>query len=204
MSEEEARDWIDRHFGCEKRRTIEQFVQLLIAETEKQNLVAPSTLDTIWNRHIADSAQLIHLAERQGGVWLDIGTGGGFPGIVVAVLADFEVILTEPRRRRAMFLEACVEHLGLGSNCRVIADKVENMQTTVDIISARAVARIEKLLRDAVHCATIDTRWLLPRGAIKPDEVATIQQRWRGMFHVEQSITADRSFIVRATEVKRK
>ena len=201
MTEDDARSWVKQHFGDQKYRQVERFVGMVIEASRDQNLVAPSSLDTVWSRHVVDSAQLVGLAGLGEGVWLDIGTGGGFPGIVVAILANFNMVLTEPRRKRASFLESCVSDLGMNTRCQVVASKVETVQIPAAIISARAVASIEKLLQNAIHCATTTTRWLLPRGQIRGSEMAAVGRNWRGVFHVEQSITAGNSSILTATGV---
>jgi 16S rRNA (guanine527-N7)-methyltransferase len=79
------------------------FVDLLRVAATQQNLVAPSTLETIWERHILDSAQLLRWT-TPGGSWADIGSGAGLPGLVIAILSSNPVTLIEPRRLRAEFL----------------------------------------------------------------------------------------------------
>jgi 16S rRNA (guanine527-N7)-methyltransferase len=102
MTEEEARQWIRERFGDVGTTRMEALAGLVAAEAVNQNLVAPSTLASIWSRHIVDSAQLIGLANEVQGDWLDIGSGAGFPGLVVAALTNRAVFLVEPRRRRAL------------------------------------------------------------------------------------------------------
>ena len=147
---------------------------------------------------MVDSLQLVALAGAESSAkrWLDIGTGGGFPGMVVALVREGPVDLVEPRRRRADFLQLCVARLGLGGQVRVHASKVENATADAAIISARAVASLQNLLRGAAHCATKETRWLLPRGRLDEEELAALKQHWRFMFHVEQSATNPESSIV--------
>src|SRR5258708_20409510 len=82
---------------------IEAYVALLRAEREHQNLVSASTLDNLWERHILDSAQLVRFEPRSGASWIDIGSGAGLPGIVIACLVDGPVTLAPPRRHPACF-----------------------------------------------------------------------------------------------------
>ncbi|RZM32652.1 MAG: 16S rRNA (guanine(527)-N(7))-methyltransferase RsmG, partial [Sphingomonas sp.] len=126
----------------------------------------------------------------------DIGTGGGFPGLAVALVTPGRMVLVEPRRRRADFLSLCIARLGIGDRVTVEARKIESVKGTAQIISARAVASLQNLLRAASHCATTDTRWLLPRGRLDQDELAALREQWRFMFHVEQSVTSPESSIV--------
>jgi 16S rRNA (guanine527-N7)-methyltransferase len=100
---------------------LEGFAALLKDESKRQNLVSATTLSTLWERHILDSAQLVRFAEP-GASWADIGSGAGLPGIVLACLVEGPVTLIEPRRLRAEFLHRVVESLHL--NARVVSAKV--------------------------------------------------------------------------------
>ncbi len=168
----------------------------MVVENDQQNLISPSTIGTIWSRHAVDSAQLIPLADRADGQWIDIGTGGGFPGMIVAIAWPGRVALVEPARSGAEFLQECVDGLGMGDRVTVHAAKIEAVPLQADIISARAVATVENLLRAAVHCGKQETRWLLPRGRLDEREIKTLKRQWRFVFHVEHSITSAESSIV--------
>lgn len=181
-----------------------EFARLLIDESARQNLIAPSTLESIWSRHIVDSAQLIGLAAGNEGDWLDIGSGAGFPGLVVAALTERRTVLVEPRKRRVEFLQAAAETLGIASRVSVIAGKVESVSEPVAVISARAVAQLNALLASAVQCSRRKTLWILPKGRTAREEVAVAEQTWHGVFHVEQSITDPESLIVLAKGVSRR
>jgi 16S rRNA (guanine527-N7)-methyltransferase len=78
---------------------LEAYVERLKAESARQNLVSASTLERLWERHILDSAQLVRFEPRPRASWLDVGSGAGLPGIVIACLVDGPVTLVEPRRR---------------------------------------------------------------------------------------------------------
>lgn len=204
MTEEEARDWIAQQFGPTAQHQMERLVALVEAEAAQQNLVARSTLETIWARHIVDSAQLIGFAEGQAGTWLDVGSGAGFPGLVVAALTDRPVLLVEPRKRRVAFLQEAARSLGLEGRVSVIASKVETICERAAVISARAVAPLIDLFGAASHCAAPDTLWLLPKGQSAREEVAIARHAWHGAFHVEQSLTNTESLIVVARGVARR
>lgn len=196
MTEDQAREWVVDRYGEPAAERIDHFLNLVIVENDQQNLVAPSTIPTIWARHALDSAQLIPLADRADGQWIDIGTGGGFPGMVVALAWPGRMALVEPRKRRADFLRDCAERLGVADRVTVHAAKIEAVDVKADIISARAVATVENLLRAAAHCGKQDTRWLLPRGRLDEREIKTLKRQWRLVFHVEHSITSAESSIV--------
>lgn len=201
MTESDAQAWISERFGADAANRMGGFLRLVVAENDRQNLIAPSTIAQIWARHAADSAQLVPLGRD--GLWIDIGTGGGFPGIVVALLRAAPVLLVEPRRKRADFLQHCVETLNL-RHVHVAGAKIESIEDAADIISARAVASVENLLRIAAGCAKKSTRWLLPRGRSVEADLAALKQSWRGLFHVEQSLTDPESSILVLDEVSRR
>lgn len=203
MTEEEARDWIDARFGLPGVAAMETLAGLVRDESARQNLVAASTLDSIWSRHIVDSAQLLALADVHGR-WLDIGSGAGFPGLVVAALGQREVCLVEPRRKRAEFLKLASAAMACGSRVTVIDRKVERTVIPSAIISARAVAPLATVFAAALQCSSGTTLWLLPKGVGAREEIARAQQSWHGSFHVERSVTDAESLIVLARKVSRR
>lgn len=203
MSEEEARDWLRSRYGDAGVEQLGRFVALVRAEAEQQNLISPSTKDRVWARHVADSAQLLTLANDTPGTWLDIGTGAGFPGMVVAVLRHEPICLVEPRARRARFLAEVAASLAL-DHVSVIQRKVKQVIIPAVVISARAVSGLADLFGSAVQCSRPDTLWLLPKGQSAEAEVHGARMAWRGVFHVEQSITDSRSSIVVARHVQRR
>ena len=202
MIETEAREWIETHFGVSRGTTIADLVAMVVAESTNQNLVAASTLPAIWSRHIIDSAQLLRLAPDRAGLWVDIGTGAGFPGMVIAALRDEPILLVEPRKRRAEFLAHAAGRLGL-RNVTVAACKIERAAPVrASIISARAVASLDKLFDFAAAIADAETLWLLPKGQSATNELAQARQAWQGVFHVEQSLTDPDAAIIVATGVR--
>ncbi len=191
MTEEQARQWVADRFGQAACERVAEFGKRVVAENGSQNLISGSTIGSIWLRHILDSAQLLPLAPAGWSRWLDIGTGGGFPGMVVALLApDRAVTMVEPRRKRAAFLQSCIDALGLPC-ASVLQAKVEAIKLQADVISARAVTSLDALLATARHCAHAHTRWLLPRGNSEISPSANLP-----MFHVEHSLTNPGSVIV--------
>jgi hypothetical protein len=128
VTEEEARAWLQSTFDVSRETwgRLERFVELLLAESRNQNLIAESTQSQVWARHIVDSAQLLPLAGRAdgegNGLWVDLGAGAGLPGIVVAILSERPLQMIEMRRKRVEFLEAVIAELGLG-NAQVVCGK---------------------------------------------------------------------------------
>jgi len=179
---------------------LEAYVALLRDESSRQNLVSASSLESIWERHILDSAQLARYEPRPQSSWLDIGSGAGLPGIVVACIVDGPVTLIEPRRLRAEFLHKVAESLHL--EARVVATKAERVEGKFDVITARAVASLTQLLKISAHLSTRKTVWALPKGRSAEGELAEAKRTWQGDFRVEPSVTDATSFIVVGTEVR--
>jgi 16S rRNA (guanine527-N7)-methyltransferase len=190
----------DRPVSRETFERLESYVELLRAENQRQNLVSRSTLEAVWERHIVDSAQLVRYEPGPGAAWIDIGSGAGLPGIVIACLVDGHVTLVEPRRLRAEFLHKAVESLGLRATVRCA--KVERVEGSFAVITARAVAPLARLLEISAHLSTRNTVWALPKGRSAMSELAEAQRSWQGEFRVEPSVTGDDSHIVVATKVR--
>lgn len=203
MTEEEARDWVRSRFGVSRETALARFADLLIAEAGNQNLIAASTIETIWARHIVDSAQLVPLScNAPEGPWVDIGSGAGLPGIVTAIVTDRPTVLIEPRARRVAFLKDAVSALGIDQHVSVELAKIEGYRgPRAAIISARAVMELGKLFASAAHISGRETHWLLPKGRNTQSEVEAARRAWQGSFHVERSITQPESLIVVAREV---
>lgn len=181
---------------------LEAYVALIREESGRQNLVSTSTLDQVWQRHILDSAQLSRFEPYPGASWIDIGSGAGLPGIVIACLVNGPVTLIEPRRLRAEFLHKVAESLRL--DVSVVCGKAERAEGSFDVVTARAVAPLEKLLRISQHLSTGKTVWALPKGRSAQKELAEARRSWQGSFHVEQSVVDRESWIVVATGVRAK
>lgn len=181
---------------------IEAYVTLLKLESARQNLVSASTLDQLWERHILDSAQLVRFEPRPSASWLDIGSGAGLPGIVIACLVNGPVTLAEPRRLRVEFLHKAVESLNL--NASVVRSKAERLEGRYEVITARAVASLSSLIEISQHLSTRNTVWAFPKGTNAERELAEAQRAWQGSFHLERSVTGEDSWIVVGTGVRAK
>lgn len=205
MTEAEARAWAERlpDVPRETPVRIEQFLLLLMEESARQNLVSPGDMALLWSRHVADSLQLLLLARR--GSWIDIGTGAGFPGMIIGLAQpDRPVVLVEQRAKRAAFLKDAAETLG-AANIEVHQQRVEQVRAgPFAIISARAFAPLSRLLPLALHLSDSGTRWLLPKGRIAAMELAEARASWHGSFRLERSVTDPDSAIIVAERVGRK
>ncbi|WP_062783222.1 16S rRNA (guanine(527)-N(7))-methyltransferase RsmG [Novosphingobium capsulatum] len=193
-SEAQAQDWLHQTLGTDDATMarLDRLVELLVAENERQNLIARGTIPMVWQRHIVDSAQLLTVPRETlpDGAWLDLGTGAGFPGLVIATLQPQRpVTLVDSRRLRTDWLARATAELGL-SHVNVVLSRVEDLpDQTYAVLSARAFAPLDKLLTISSRFSTPETLWLLPKGAKAGQEVAILPETWRHVFHVEQSLT---------------
>jgi 16S rRNA (guanine527-N7)-methyltransferase len=201
-SELAAKDWLRAFPECDDVAfaRLDQLVTSLAAENERQNLVSATSLASVWQRHIADSAQLLsHVPRETCSPWLDLGTGAGFPGLVIAALRpEARVVMVESRPLRAAWLEQMRIALGL-NHAEVVPQRLELVESSpFRAISARAFAPLERLLRLSARFSTADTLWLLPKGRSSQQELHVLQG-WDLMFHVEQSLTDSEAGIVVGT-----
>lgn len=206
MTEDEARRWIAAHVPRETEAQLARFTELLLAEMPRQNLIAASTTDQLWARHIVDSAQLLALAPDSARRWIDLGAGAGFPGIVVALArSDIEMTLVESRRKRIDFLRHVVEQLGVGARVTVAGRRLEMLESAEqDVISARAFAPLDRLLPLAHRFSHAGTCWLLPKGRSAASELEAVTASWQGRFRIVPSLTDPEAAIITATQVQPK
>jgi 16S rRNA (guanine527-N7)-methyltransferase len=206
-TENEARAYVaGLTTDAEGMARLETFAALVLEENQRQNLIAKATEPHLWQRHIADSAQLLENVSRETlgpnaqGPWLDLGSGPGFPGVVIAALRpQMPVVLVESRARRVEFLEHVVATLGL-AKCRVEGQRLERVTPfAARAISARAFAPLPKLLALSAPFSTRDTAYVLPKGRSAAQELQTVKPSIRAMFHVKHSLTdPEAGIIVRA------
>ncbi len=206
MTEEEAQAWLREECGV-SRETFEKldaFRALVIEERVRQNLISAATVPHIWARHFVDSAQLLSHTEAGDGAWLDLGTGAGFPGMIIAILREAPVIFVESRRKRIDFLSESVERLGL-TNVQIEGRRLELVETVpVSVITARAFAPLPRLFELAHRFSTEKTVWVLPKGRSAAEELESARASWQGTFHVKQSITDAEAAIIVASDVRRR
>ena len=206
-NESAARTWFKAlpEWNDEVLDRLEDLAVLLTAENDVQNLVSDASLAELWVRHYADSAQLLNFVPRETcRSWLDLGTGAGFPGLVIAVLRpECQVHMVESRGRRIEWLQRAADSLRL-SNAHVCGTKVKALETRkFDAISARAFAPLPKLLDLSARFSTDKTVWLLPKGRSARQELEELQG-WNHAFHVEQSITDAEAGVIVGTLQGRK
>lgn len=164
------------------RLDLDRFVALLTEWQRAHNLVAPSTLDQVWTRHIADSLQLLEHAPKDWRKWVDLGSGAGFPGLVIAIASKTQperhLTLVESNRKKAAFLRAAIRETGV--NTTVAAERIEShaqrFGRRADVVSARALAPLSELLKLAEPYCHEGTLMLLLKGKEHVQEIEAASQ----------------------------
>ena len=177
---------------------LEALVALLEKWQRTINLVAPATLNETWTRHVADSLQLVSLAP-DARTWVDLGSGAGFPGLVVAAsLPEAEVHLVESDQRKAAFLREGARAMGV--KVKVHADRAEKVlgawSGPVDVVSARALAPLEKLLFLAEPLLKAGTAGLFLKGRDAAEELTQASAKWNITARMVPSVTESRSSVI--------
>ncbi|WP_377510011.1 16S rRNA (guanine(527)-N(7))-methyltransferase RsmG [Octadecabacter sp. R77987] len=192
------------------RETFEKLraFELLVKKwTKGINLVSKATVEDIWKRHILNSAQIFNAAPKKWQRWADLGSGGGFPGIVIATLAqemnaDAEVLLVESDQRKAAFLRTAARELDL--SCHVICDRIEGIQPLdAEIVSARALAGLPQLLGLTSRHLAQGGCAIFPKGARAADEIAAARKDWHFALTEIQSITDQHASILKIEGITR-
>lgn len=190
------------------RETLEKFdaYAALLAEWQtRMNLVGPSTLGTIWQRHFTDSAQILVLAGNSRS-WLDIGAGAGFPGLVIALLdSEARLTLVESIAKKCRFLDEVVRTLELQDRVAIENRRIEALpRAKFDVITARALAALDQLFDWGLPYAGSGTRWVLPKGARVDTELSIASERFAFDYTLVPSRTDASARIVVASGVKRR
>lgn len=185
----------------ETAERLDRFVALLIAWQQHTNLIARSTMPTLWTRHVADSLQLVGLAPGAR-IWADLGSGGGFPGLVIAcALADTEgarVHLVESIGKKATFLREAVRVTGAPAIVHAIRieDFVDNSPESIDVVTARALAPLPELLDMAYPLLKNGALGLFPKGQDVAVELTEAAKCWKIQSTLVQSLTNSKGQIV--------
>lgn len=157
------------------------------------NLVSKASVPTLWERHIVDSAQLFPLCPPNAEHWADFGSGGGFPGLVIAILAkeskpNLRVTLVESDVRKATFLREVARTLSL--NVHVVSERIESLKPLdADVVSARALAPLSDLLAAAHQHLRASGTALFPKGARHQEEIAEARQHWAFAVECHRSVS---------------
>ncbi len=187
--------------------SLEKFVDLVRRWNATINLISKSTVQDIWHRHVIDSAQLFKLCPSSAKLWVDLGSGGGFPGVVVAILAkeqkpDLKVALVESDLRKATFLREACRTLGL--NAHVHSVRIESLPALrADVLSARALAPLPTLLSYAVQNLNTAGVALFPKGTQHEAELSTARKTFSFDVKLLTSLSDSNAAILEVRNIER-
>jgi 16S rRNA (guanine527-N7)-methyltransferase len=193
----------------ETEMRLDRFVDLLLTWQAKTNLVAPSTLPTLWTRHVADSLQLLPLAPGAR-IWIDLGSGGGFPGMILAcALADRPgalVHLVERNAKKAAFLREALRVTGAAGTVHLAAieDTVDRVPGPIDCVTARAVAPLHQLIGFVEPWVKTGAKALFLKGQDVEAELTEATKYWNIRPHLHSSRTGGQGWIVELDQIERR
>jgi len=196
--------WYEGNVSRETLDKLSEYEQLLRKWTSKINLISKGTVDDIEARHIWDSAQIYGGDDQD---WLDIGSGGGLPAVVVAILAQGDhrsvnMTMVESDQRKAMFLRTCARHLEVPF--AVSAQRIESIEPhSAATVSARALSRLDTLLGLAARHLASDGACIFMKGEAWQDEIAEAKRNWRFSCDATPSKTNPRAAILRIKDIER-
>ncbi len=203
----DARERFQARFDVprETMQRFDDYAALLVEWQARMNLVGPSTLAHVWDRHFTDSAQLLALAGA-GRSWLDVGAGGGFPGLVIGTLdSTAQLTLVESIAKKCRFLAEVAEKLALTGHVCIANRRVETLpRQKFDIITARALAPLAQIFAWCLPYAGSGTRWILPKGARVADELENAARGFAFTHQLVPSLTDPDARIVVASGVQRR
>lgn len=185
---------------------LDRYAAMLGEWQSRLNLVGPATLPERWTRHFLDSAQLLDYAPQGPLNWIDIGSGAGFPGLVIAMLRpDVQITLVESRAKKCAFLQAVADNCGIADRVSIRAERIEALpQKQFDVISARALASLPQLFDWGLRFAESGTIWLLPKGASVESEIHAAKEKFIFSADLQPSLTDASARIVVARDVQRR
>lgn len=189
----------------EKKRLLEKYVFLIKKNQENVSLIGKSTISDIWLRHIIDSLQIIKYLpkEEKNKYLIDVGTGAGLPGIVLAIMGRSDVLLCEKSPKKTNFLKVVLKECSLNAkiyNCR-IEDIIMN---NIAIIVSRAYASIKKLILTNIHLISKETILVIHKGKKHMKEIADAKKEFAFNFKKFDSITSNEGVILKIENIIRK
>jgi 16S rRNA (guanine527-N7)-methyltransferase len=200
----EVPDWLD--VSRETFDKLSALCALVVRWTPAINLVSKSTATQIWDRHLLDSAQIFSLLPPEAKHWADLGSGGGFPGLVVSVLAaesapDLRVTLVESDRRKSVFLSEAARTLGL--KVHILTQRIDQIPAlSADVISARALAALTTLCGFAERHLAPEGTAIFLKGANHVEEIAEAKKLWTFDAQIHQSKTDATAVVVEMKAIR--
>lgn len=188
------------------RETWEKFslyVELLKKWQRKINLISPNTVNNIWIRHVLDSAQLQHFIPHNDKKIVDIGSGAGFPALVLSMMGYNNIVMIESDHRKCSFLRAVLRQCDLSS--KVICSRIEDVNIQdVDIVTARALSSLDKLLEYSFPLLSSDGFCLFLKGEKASEEIIEARENWVFSAKAFESVTSKNAQILQIAKIKPK
>ena len=187
---------------------LETFQKMVLEWNNKFNLISKSSEKDVWQRHIIDSLQLQQFINSNDKILYDMGSGAGFPALVLAIIGkekfpNLQISLIESIGKKVIFLNEVKNTLNL--NINVIQDRIENLKLPkADIITSRALASLDKLLKYAFPFCNKNTKLVFPKGEKWQEEIATAQKEWNFDFEIFPSQTSQTGKILYIKNIRRK
>lgn len=185
------------------RETLETYVALLLKWNQKINLIGPSTESEIWERHIEDSLQIVPLIPKDAKSIVDLGSGAGLPGLVVATQIQSPITLIERDQRKCAFLAEAIRICGF-DHVTLSNSDASNSQVKYDVIMARALASIDILLGLAESMIMENSICFFPKGKTYANEIVEAEVTWNFTYQITQSRTQNDAVILAISNIKRK
>jgi len=184
----------------------DRYAEQLQEMQNKINLIGSSTLPRLWLRHFLDSAQLLpRIADPQNKILLDIGSGAGFPGLVLAILGVGQVHLVESTKKKADFLRRVSHETACHDRIQVHSERIEALESFhVDIITARACASLEQLLQWILPFLHEQTQCLFLKGQRAEEETQRALKNWEFDLKVYPSLSDCRGSILHMKQIQQK
>ena len=199
---------IENNVSHETISQLKTYLSLLLSWQSKMNLVSRSSLEDAWNRHFVDSMQLFKYIPLSAQTLIDFGSGAGFPGMVLAIMAKektpyLKITLVESIKKKTLYLNEVSQKTATPVN--IINDRIENLKNTkFDVITSRAMSSLSDLLAYAYPFCQENTVCIFPKGKNYALELAEAHQKWHFKCRIEPSDVSDEGKILLITAIKPK
>lgn len=188
-----------KNVSRETKEKLNIYISLLQQWNKKINLVSNHELDRVWERHVIDSLQLVDYIEPTVKTIADLGSGGGFPGLILALVTNVHITLIESDLRKSVFLREVLRQTQ--THATVICQRIEQVnKITTDVITARALASLDQLLDFAKNKLNKNGYCLFLKGKLVQSEIEKAQKKWQINYEAMPSKTSADGIILRINQ----
>lgn len=199
FSNQEAFQYLQENVSRETMEALSSYCALLKKWNQSINLVSPYSIPEIWLRHILDSYQI---SSHITGDFADLGSGAGFPGLVVALTTRKSVSLIEADEKKCAFLRTVSRETNVP--CQILNDRMEKIDKVFNQITARALASIDQIFEISQHIRDWDTEYVLLKGENVDKEIEEAEKKWYFSYSLIPSITLKKSYIIKIKNIRKK